>query len=164
MFGNVSCRPQAAVVRMMFLSGILPISILYYLYIQCTYCNDRVLTCVCWYLSLVFVIVRLFWTHTEAVVGDASTIFFHRIVPKTAIPSANICFISVFIRPFEKRTYYAVVMSVCPSVRPSVRPSEFSGLFATCFEISIWNMVYAFSRWHDMSSLSFIAIGSLWPS
>ena len=37
------------------------------------------------------------------------------------------------IRPFEKRTYYAVAMSVRPSVhlsvRLSVRPSGFSGLF-----------------------------------
>ena len=39
--------------------------------------------------------------------------------------------------------------SVCPSVRPSVRPS-FPDFFSTCFEISIWNLVYAFSRWHDM--------------
>ena len=31
----------------------------------------------------------------------------------------------LFIRPFEKRTYYVVAMSV----RPSVRPSAFSGLF-----------------------------------
>ena len=53
--------------------------------------------------------------------------------------------------------------SVCPSVRPSVRPS-FPDFFSTCFEISNWNLVYAFSRWHDMSSLSFITIGSLWPS
>ena len=53
--------------------------------------------------------------------------------------------------------------SVCPSVRLSVRPS-FPDFFSTCFEISIWNLVYAFSRWHDMSSLSFITIGSLWPS
>ena len=35
----------------------------------------------------------------------------------------------VFIRPFEKRTYYAMAMSVRLSVCPSVRPSEFSGLF-----------------------------------
>ena len=45
-------------------------------------------------------------------------------------PSDLPCF---FIRPFEKRTYYAVAMSVRPSVRlsvrPSVRPSGFSGLF-----------------------------------
>ena len=68
-----------------------------------------------------------------------------------------------FIRPFEKRTYYAMAMSVRLSVRPSVRPS-FPDFFSTCFEISIWNLVYAFSRWHDMSSLSFITIGSLWPS
>ena len=68
-----------------------------------------------------------------------------------------------FIRPFEKRTYYAMAMSVRLSVRPSVRPS-FPDFFSTCFEISIWNLVYALSRWHDMSSLSFITIGSLWPS
>ena len=59
--------------------------------------------------------------------------------------------------------YGNVRPSVCPSVRPSVRPS-FPDFFSTCFEISIWNLVYAFSRWHDMSSLSFITIGSLWPS
>ena len=70
---------------------------------------------------------------------------------------------SFFIRPFEKRTYYAMAMSVRLSVRPSVRPS-FPDFFSTCFEISIWNLVYASSRWHDMSSLSFITIGSLWPS
>ena len=68
-------------------------------------------------------------------------------------------------------TYYAVAMSVrpsvrlsvCPSVRPSVRP-RFPDFSSTCFEISIWNLVYAFSRWHDMSSLSCITIGSIWPS
>ena len=70
---------------------------------------------------------------------------------------------AIFIRPFEKRTYYAMAMSVRLSVRPSVRPS-FQDFFSTCFEISIWNLVYAFSRWHYMSSLSFITIGSLWPS
>ena len=67
-------------------------------------------------------------------------------------------------------TYYAVAMSVrpsvrlsvCPSVRPSVRP-RFPDFSSTCFEISIWNLVYAFSRWH-MSSLSCITIGSIWPS
>ena len=50
-----------------------------------------------------------------------------------------------------------------PSVRPSVRP-RFPDFSSTCFEISIWNLVYTFSRWHDMSSLSCITIGSLWPS
>ena len=55
----------------------------------------------------------------------------------------------VFIRPFEKRTYYAVAMSVRPSVRPSVSPG-FPDFSSTCFEISIWNLVYTFSRWHDM--------------
>ena len=77
--------------------------------------------------------------------------------------SVYLYFHFIFIRPFEKRTYYAMAMSVRLSVRPSVRPS-FPDFFSTCFEISIWNLVYAFSRWHDMSSLSFITIGSLWPS
>ena len=44
---------------------------------------------------------------------------------------------------------------------PSVRPSEFFGLFSTCFEISFSNLVYTFSMWHDMSSLSFIDISSV---
>ena len=56
-------------------------------------------------------------------------------------------------------TYYAVAMSVRPSVRPC-----FPDFTSTCFEISIWNLVYTFSRWHDMSNLSCIKIGSLWPS
>ena len=47
----------------------------------------------------------------------------------------------------------------CPSVRPSVRP-RFPDFSSTCFEISIWNLVYTLSRWHDMSSLSCITIGS----
>ena len=54
-------------------------------------------------------------------------------------------------------------MSVRLSVRPSVRP-RFPVFSSTCFEISIWNLVYTFSRWHDMSSLSCNTIGSLWPS
>ena len=76
----------------------------------------------------------------------------------------------VFIRPFEKRDVLcrgnvrpSVRLSVRLSVRPSVRP-RFPDFSSTCFEISIWNLVYTFSRWHDMSSLSCITIGSLWPS
>ena len=57
----------------------------------------------------------------------------------------------------------SVRLSVRLSVRPSVRPG-FPDFSSTCFEISIWNLVYTFSRWHDMSSLSCITIGSLWPS
>ena len=57
----------------------------------------------------------------------------------------------------------SVRLSVRLSVRPSVRP-RFPDFSSTCFEISIWNLVYTFSRWHDMSSLSRITIGSLWPS
>ena len=48
----------------------------------------------------------------------------------------------------------------CPSVRP-----RFSDFFSTCFEISIWNLVYTFSRWHDMSSLSCITnLVHRWPA
>ena len=39
----------------------------------------------------------------------------------------------LFIRPFEKRTYYAVAMSIRPSVRLSIRPS-FPDFFSTCFD------------------------------
>ena len=53
--------------------------------------------------------------------------------------------------------------NVRPSVCPSVRP-RFPDFSSTCFEISIWNLIYTFSGWHDMSSLSCITIGSLWPS
>ena len=67
-----------------------------------------------------------------------------------------------FIRPFEKRDV-SCRGNVRPSVCPSVRP-RFPNFSSTCFEISIWNLVYTFSRWHDMSSSSCITIGSLWPS
>ena len=53
--------------------------------------------------------------------------------------------------------------NVRPSVRPSVRP-RFPDFSSTGFEIPIWNLVYTFSRWHNMSSLSCITIGSLWHS
>ena len=51
----------------------------------------------------------------------------------------------------------------CPSVCPAGRP-RFPDFPSTCFELSIWNLVYTYSRWPDMSSLSCITIGSLWPS
>ena len=68
-----------------------------------------------------------------------------------------------FIRPFEKRDVLCRRGNVRPSVCPSVRP-RFPDFSSTCLEISIWNLVYTFSRWHDMSSLSCITIGSFWPS
>ena len=58
-----------------------------------------------------------------------------------------------FMRPFEKRSYYAIVMSL---------RSSFPGYFSTCFEIPISNLVYILSRQHDMSRFSFITIGSFW--
>ena len=71
---------------------------------------------------------------------------------------ANLCFC-----PPVWKTDVLCRVDVRPSVCPSVRPS-FPDFFPTCFEISIWNLVYTFSRWHDMSNLSFITIESLWPS
>ena len=41
---------------------------------------------------------------------------------------------------------------------------RFPGFFSTCFEISIWNLVYTCSRWCYTSSSSFIPIGTLWPT
>ena len=80
--------------------------------------------------------------------------------------SLNMCImaghVSIFIRPFEKRDVLCRG-NVRPSVHPSVRP-RFPDFSSTCFEISIWNLVCTFSRWHDMSSLSCITIGSLWLS
>ena len=52
----------------------------------------------------------------------------------------------------------------CLSVCLSVRPSVFMDFSSTCFKISILNLVYTISRWHDMSSLTCITIGSLWHS
>ena len=42
--------------------------------------------------------------------------------------------------------------------------SKFSGLFSTCFEISVWNLVYTCSMWCYTSSSSFIPIGTLWST
>ena len=41
---------------------------------------------------------------------------------------------------------------------------SFLGFFSTCFEISVWNLVYTCSRWLYTSSSSFIPIGTLWPT
>ena len=78
--------------------------------------------------------------------------------------------------PFTEETWWRLIWflyarfpfelcrgTVRPSVCPSVHPC-FPDFSSTCFEISIWNLVYTFSRWHDMSSSSCITIGSLWPS
>ena len=82
---------------------------------------------------------------------------------KVSISERPLLAIQFLYARLKNGTYYAVAMSVRLSVRPSVRP-RFTDFSSTCFEISIWNFVYTFSRWHDMSSLSCITIGSLWPS
>ena len=43
-------------------------------------------------------------------------------------------------------------------------PTKFSGLFSICFEISISNLANTSSSWCHKSSLSFIPIGTLWPT
>ena len=63
--------------------------------------------------------------------------------------------------------FYTPVWKTDVSCRGNVRPSvrlRFPDFSSTCFEISIWSLVYIFSQWHDMSSLKCITIGSLWPS
>ena len=37
-----------------------------------------------------------------------------------------------------------------------------SGPLSTCFEISIWNLIYTLWRWRHASSSSFILLGTLW--
>ena len=49
----------------------------------------------------------------------------------------------IFIRPFEKRTYYAMAMPVRLSVRPSVRPSV--RVFRTFFQRALR---YQFETWY----------------
>ena len=51
--------------------------------------------------------------------------------------------VMIFIRPFEKRTYYAMAMSVRLSVRPSVRPSV--RVFRTFFQRALR---YQFETWY----------------
>ena len=46
--------------------------------------------------------------------------------------------------------FMAAEIKFSKDVRPSVRVFR---TFLQCFEISIWNLVYTLSRWHDMSSL-----------
>ena len=41
---------------------------------------------------------------------------------------------------------------------------SFPGFFSTCFEISVWNLVYTCSRWCYTSSSNFIPIWTLWPT
>ena len=85
------------------------------------------------------------------------TTYFDKIIKYIICPSLRLTFYTpvwksvVLYRDNDR-------LSVCQSVHPSFRT------FSTCFGISIWNLLYTFSRWHDMSSLSFIAIGSNWPT
>ena len=75
------------------------------------------------------------------------------------IRSSILCVLPFLYARLKNGTYYAVAMSLRPSVRP-----RFPDFSSTCFEISISNLAYTFSRCHDMSSLSCITIGSFWPS
>ena len=111
-----------------------------------------------YFLKLVFSFFLLYLTHIEwqCHTDYACTIPHH-------ISHLCIWIVLLYARLKNGRIMLWQCLSVLPSVCPSVRPS-FPDFFSTCFEISIWNLVYAFSRWHDMSSLSFITIGSLWPS
>ena len=57
----------------------------------------------------------------------------------------------------DKNTWKGVLLELPAS-------EKFSGLFCTCFEISVWNFAYTSSEWCHTSSLSFIPIWTLWPT
>ena len=57
----------------------------------------------------------------------------------------------------DKNTWRGVLLELPAS-------EKFSGLFCTCFEISVWNLVYTCIWWCRTSSLSFIPIWTLWPT
>ena len=52
----------------------------------------------------------------------------------------NLVFHFIFIRPFEKWTYYAMAMSVCPSVCPSVRVFRTFCQHALRYQFETWCM------------------------
>ena len=137
--------------------------------LQMAHISELVSTCTCmgWHQRHIEgILPKVPYLPCVSMAGRALLAGYHRYIHVIPLVPKQL-----FIRPFEKRTYYAVAMSVrpsvCPSVRLSVRPSvrpRFTDFSSTCFEISIWNLVYTFSRWHDISSSSCITIGSLWPS
>ena len=57
----------------------------------------------------------------------------------------------------DKNTWKGVLLELPAS-------EKFSGLFCTCFEISVWNLAYTSSGWCHTSSLNFIPIWKLWPT
>ena len=57
----------------------------------------------------------------------------------------------------DKNTWKGVLLELPAS-------EKFSGLFCTCFEISVWNLAYTSSGWCHTSNLSFIQILTLWPT
>ena len=61
----------------------------------------------------------------------------------------------------DKNTWKVVLLELPAS-------EKFSGLFCTCYEISVWNLAYIYttisSGWCHMSSSSFIPIWTLWPT
>ena len=80
-------------------------------------------------------------------------------VRRASCKSATVCWnkpnvFIVFICPFEKRLYYAVAMSARPSF-----PDFFQ--HALRYQFETW---YIYSVGAAMSRLSFITIGSLWPT
>ena len=66
--------------------------------------------------------------------------------------------IGQFFGPLEDKNTWGGVLLELPA------SEKFSGLFGTCFVISVWNLAYTFSRWCHTSSSSFILIWTLWPT
>ena len=74
---------------------------------------------------------------------------------------------NIYFFPFYTPVWKTVILchgNVRPSVCPQSFCPSFPDFFSRCFEISLWNLVYTFSGWLDMSNLSFIAFGSRWPT
>ena len=77
--------------------------------------------------------------------SDQAALWMVQSVCLSVCPSVrlSVCLSHLFIRPFEKRTYYAMAMSVRPSVRLSVRPSV--RVFRTFLQHALR---YQFETWY----------------
>ena len=86
------------------------------------------------------------WIGTAQYIEELAN-YCHQSTKKTTLPSCysrwNCIFqmsYFIFIRPFEKRTYYAMAMSVRLSVHPSVRVFRNSFQHALRYQFETWYM------------------------
>ena len=114
-----------------------------------------------------FIDILKYFCFSQSFHSLQNLIVYHKFSLYQSCPYQYKYCIDIFGQWFCFNSFYTLVWKtdvLCHgNVRPSVR-LRFPDISSTCFEISIWNLVYTFSRWHDISSLSCITIGSLWPS